>query len=113
MYYESKSNTLHIKSGVPQGSILGPPSFLLYVNDITNLPSSVMPTLLADDTNLFVIGVNIAELFHHINSEMNTLVKWIHANKLSLNIAETHYAVFRTRGREININVNVTLIRQN
>ena len=107
MYNENQSNTLHIKSGVPQGSILGPLLFLLYVNDIANLSPTVMPILFADDTNLFVRGSNIAELFHSINSELETLVKWIHANKLSLNIAKTHYIVFRTRGREININMNV------
>lgn len=46
-------------------------------------------------------------LFHSINSEMNTRVKWIHANKPSLHFTKSHFIVFQTRGREINVKMGV------
>lgn len=107
VYNENKSTNLDIKIDVPKGSILGPLLFLLYVNDIANISPTLMPILFADDTNLFVRGSNLAYLFQNFNSEMKTLVKWIHANDLSLNISKTHYMLFRARGKKISINMNV------
>ena len=89
-----KSSINKIKCGVPQGSILGPLLYLIYVNDI---PKSTKASLLsfADDTSLFISKSNIDDLFASANEEINNLYEWFCANKLSLNAKKTKYIVIR------------------
>ena len=87
-----------IKCGVPQGSILGPLLFLLYVNDISLVSNVILPILFADDTNVFLTGKNVEDLIMSMNKELDKIVKWLYANKLSLNVKKTHYLVFRSSG---------------
>ena len=103
-----KSSYLPIKTGVPQGSVLGPLLFLIYINDLP-LVSNVFDMLMyADDTTLYCnINQNIGETL--INSELTKLWEWLGANKLSLNIAKTKYMVFHTSKRNViypNLKVN-------
>ena len=83
-----------INCGVPQGSILGPLLFLLYVNDLPNVSETLHSILFADDTSLFVQGKDLNELETNINNEMYKLVLWLNANRLSLNVAKTHFMIF-------------------
>ena len=78
--------------GVPQGSILGPLLFLLYINGLPNV--SNIPDPFADDTNLFYSHHNIKELFTAVNKELQKLGDWFTSNKLSLNIKKTKYTFF-------------------
>ena len=64
------SDMNEITCGVPQGSILGPLLFFLYVNDIVEVSSVLLPILYADDTSLFLIGKNINVLIHNMNDEL-------------------------------------------
>ena len=80
-----------IKCGVPQGSILGPLFFLLYINDLPQCLEKTKPRLFADDTNLTVSGNSITDLETAVNSDLEKLRKWLIANKLSLNVAKTEF----------------------
>ena len=74
---------------------MGPLLFLLYVNDICNVSDILFPILFADDTNIFLNGKNTDELVQCMNCELNKVVIWLAANKLSLNIKKTHFMIFR------------------
>ena len=93
----TKSNFLTVKSGVPQGSILGPLLFLLYVNDMVTVSSIANLIMFADDTNLFFSGNDIDPLVKSVNLELDKITDWFKANKRSLNIKRTHFILFRTK----------------
>ena len=75
-----------ILSGVPQGSVLGPLLFFLFINDISNSSDQLRFYLFADDTNLLYADKNLRELENKVNTELIKIYDWLVANKLSLNI---------------------------
>ena len=86
IYQNTSSEINQIKCGDPQGSILGPLLFLLYINDIVNISQDIFLLLFADDTNLFINGKNISKMSELLNNELKKVVEWLHSNKLSLNV---------------------------
>ena len=82
------SSTLSIKYGVPQGSVLGPLSFLLYINDLSNSIKTT-PRLFADDTCMIANAPSAAMLEQTLNHEMKSLSTWINANKLTVNSSKS------------------------
>ena len=78
------SNMLLIDVGFPQGSVLGPLLFLIYINDLP-LASNLLTKLFADDTFLVFSAANISDLQITINLELKKIQNWLTGNKLSLN----------------------------
>ena len=90
----SNSNFHSIKCGVPQGSLLGPLLFILYINDFCRSSNVMSFILFADDTTLFYSHHDPIQLVNIINSELQKLTQWIRANRLSLNLQKTKYMLF-------------------
>ena len=95
-----KSKTEFIRTGVPQGSTLGPLLFIIYMNDINDVSTLLKSILFADDTSLYsTISVfpsrDSRELSLKINNELVKVIDWLRANKLSLNAKKTKLMQFR------------------
>ena len=88
MYNNFESDDKEIKYGVPQGSVLGPLLFSIYVTD---LPSA---NLFAADTNLFCTGKNLGDIVNEMNVEIDKKYFWVKANKLSLDVEKTNFAIY-------------------
>lgn len=110
-YNNSHSTVKHISMGVPQGSILGPLLFLIYVNDISDVSDKLYSILFADDTNVFIEGSNLNNLINTLNEELHKLTMWLDSNKLTINLSKTHYMIFhRSRIKQSNdATINVLL----
>ena len=91
---EISESCLDIICGVPQGSILGPLLFLIYVNDLFKASNHLMEVMFADGTNLFLPHKNIDTLFAIINVELENVSTWFKSNKLSLNVDKTKRSLF-------------------
>ena len=96
LFQSCHSDLLTIHSGVPQGSILGPLLFLIYINDITNASAIFKYFLYADDTNLLASHNDLRKLYEIVNDELKNISFWFSANKLSVNTDKTKYMLFQT-----------------
>ena len=90
----SESAQRLISVGVPQGSILGPLFFLLYINDLVAASSFFRYILFADDTNIFASGKNKGDLLRGLESELGKLSDWFAHNRLTLNYDKTEFVNF-------------------
>ena len=79
-FNDGNSNYSNITCGVPQGYILGPLLFLIYINDLSNISTSLFTILFADDTNIFLQGNNIDDLVKQMNLELSKIVMWLEVN---------------------------------
>jgi hypothetical protein len=94
-YKQHRSTEMNVTTGVPQGSILGPLLFLLYINDTESCSDILSFILYADDTNAFYSNPCLKTLYNTIQNEMNKVVKWLNANKLSINAPKTKFVIFK------------------
>ena len=109
VYNGLKSEKQHITCGVPQGSILGPLLFLIYINDLGTVSNKIFTLLFADDSNLFLSGKNPDQLIQEMNLELIKVIKWLEVNKLSLNIGKTHFIIFRKGNTKLTINEDLII----
>ena len=107
-YNGISSGTKTINCGVPQGSILGPLLFLIYINDLCSACKFTTPVLFADDTNLFSSGTDLPAMANNINYELEQISLWLKVNKLSLIVKKTHYMVFANKkSRTANLKISI------
>ena len=93
MGFDSHVST--VKHGVPQGSVLGPLLFLIYINDLHNAITYSDTYHFADDTNLLNIDSSYKKMQTKMNYDLKSLYKWLLSNKISLNTAKTELIFFR------------------
>ena len=90
-----------ITCGVPQGSILGPILFLLYINDILNTSMLFKFILFADDTNLIFSEKSLTSLMQNVNTELHKISVWFKTNKLVLNPNKTKFIIFTSTHKRV------------
>jgi Reverse transcriptase (RNA-dependent DNA polymerase) len=108
----SASKLIQIKIGVPQGSILGPLLFLIYINDLPKI-SKMLSFLFADDTTLFASHRDPNQLIHFVNEEFQKVVHFFRAHKLSLHPAKTKFILFSNSTPVLNMQLDVFINSNN
>ena len=107
------SQRLKIRCGVPQGSILGPTLFILYINDMYKVSNKLKFILFADDTNILISGKDINQVCNTLNTELAKLCNWFSVNKLSLNIGKTNYMIFGNRHVTSSVDICMDRVKVN
>lgn len=98
---EFQSEPQLITFGVPQGSILGPLLFLIYINNIHEIGLKGDISLYADDTSLFYSGSSISPIIEQAQNDLDLLNTWLKSNLLTINIAKTNYIIFAAKNKNI------------
>ena len=109
----SRSEMKYINKGVPQGSILGPLLFLIYINDLAQC-TSLFTLLFADDTSFLIAGENLPEIVEKLNIELKKITYWFRTNELSLHPAKTKFMIFSKDDSAIDFNnISISLNHNN
>ena len=98
-----------INCGVPQGSVLGPLLFLLYINDLNQAIKFCKVHHFADDTNLLCLSNSIKKLNKLVNADLKHLVNWLNANKISLNVKKTEMVIFKFKQKKLEGDLKIKL----
>ena len=103
------SDRKSITCGVPQGSVLGPLMFLVYINDLPNISKILDFYLFADDTNIYYEDDSLQNLEKKVNKELHSLYLWLSVNRLSLNIDKTNFVIFHPYNKPLKYNVTIKI----
>ena len=94
LYNGVESERQDLFCGVPQGSVLGPLLFVIYINDLPNSLKATSAIMFADDSTIYKSHSNLRELFSVANTDLALLSEWFKSNKLLLNPSKTKYILF-------------------
>ena len=92
-----KSTPKGLRCGVPQGTILGPLLFLIYINDLPHCLTYSEPRMYADDTSLTLASTDIEHINYCLNHDLSNVYEWLSANKLTLNMTKTEFMLIASR----------------
>ena len=104
-----KSEKLYIRSGVPQGSILGPILFLLYINDLTIVCDDLNIDLYADDSNLYESGYNKSIIENKLQFKLNCIQNWCRINNMCLHPHKSKCMLLGSRIKLQKLNTTLSL----
>ena len=105
--FQSEIKTM--KFGVPQGSVLGPLLFLVYINDLHTAIKYSLVHHFADDTNLLLKNKSLKQLQKHMNIDLKILQNWLKANKISLNAGKTEFILFRHPNKKVDYDLKIKI----
>lgn len=100
------SEPQNITTGVPQGSILGPLFFIIYVNDLPNSLKHCETNMFADDTTIYINGKDITLVSELLQNDLANIYEWLNTNKLSLHIGKTNSMLICNRQKQRHLQTN-------
>ena len=110
MYKWKKSITRTVNCGLPQGSVLGPLFFILYMNYIVKSVNANNIRLYADDAGVFMHNKNIHNLIKQAKTSFRKLQHWFLCNKLTLNCSKSYFSIFHTKNKHVPDGLNEIVV---
>ena len=114
----AQSGYASVNCGIPQGSVLGPLLFSIYINDIGNVIKKSKVSLYADDTCIYNSSKNVSDVKTILENDLKAVSKWLACNKLKLNITKCEFLLVGTRNRiqkidkDLTVSVNGELLKR-